>query len=282
MKYKSFTITNYKGIKNLHLDLDIQPDYKIYTLVGLNESGKTTILEAINDFESDVPEAQRHFLIPKSFAGGFTGDVMIKAVLELSTDDKGKIRAFLKDKIPAKIIHVDSQLVLEQKYSFNNSQPGKSVKTYTRFIRTKEDKEASLIDLPDDTLAQVWSYIKTTIFPEIIFYRDFLSKFPEKIFLTPSDPKEKEYLSIIEDVLTSINPAYNVKASLLDRLTSPTDANKQAQEAVENELGAKITKIVFDAWSKIQKVSKKEIVAKSGQEGGRHYIKLNVKEGHQT
>ncbi len=89
-------------------------------------------------------------------------------------------------------------------------------------------------------------------------------------------------MSIIEDVLTSINPSYDVKSSLLDRLVSPTDANRQAQEAVENELGAKISKVVFDAWSKIQKVSKKEIVAKAGQESGRHYIKLSVKEGHQT
>ncbi len=282
MKYKKFTIENYKGIKHLELDFDIQPDNKIYTLVGLNESGKTTILEAINDFEFEVPESQRHLLIPKSSAGGFNGGVIIKAVLELSSEDKNKIRTFLKDKISVKIINVDSQFVVERKYSFSNSQPAKTERTYTQFIKTKENKDSTPVDLPNDILSQVWSYIKINIFPEIIFYRDFLSKFPEKIFLAPNDQKEKEYLSIIEDVLTSINPSYNARSSLLDRLTNPIEANKQAQEAVENELGAKISKVVFDAWSKIQQVSKKEIVAKAGLDNGRHYIKLSVKEGHQT
>lgn len=282
MKYTEFTIKNYKGIKHLKLNLDIQPDNKIYTLVGLNESGKTTILEAINDFEYEVPSPQRHLLIPKSFAGGFTGSVIIKAVLELSQEDKNKIKIFLKDKVSTKIIHVDSQFELEREYSFVNSQPTETKRTYTTFIRIKENKTAPLKQLDEDILAQAWVYIKANLFPEIIFYKDFLSKFPEKIFLVPNDQKEKECLSIIEDILISIKPSYNVKSSLLDRLTNPTDANKQAQEAVENELGAKISKVVFDAWSKIQKVSKKEIIAKAGQEGGRQYIKLSVKEGHQT
>ena len=89
MKYTKFTIENYKGIKKLDLDLSIQPDHKIYTLVGLNESGKTTILEAINDFEFEVSDTQKHLLIPKSSAGGFTGKIVIKAILQFSDDDDG-------------------------------------------------------------------------------------------------------------------------------------------------------------------------------------------------
>lgn len=284
MKYTKFIIDNYKGINHLELDLNIQPENKVYTLVGLNESGKTTILEAINDFEYDVQESQRHLLIPKASAGGFTGDVSIKAELEVSEDDKRKIRTFLKDKLSTKIIHIDSQFGFQRKYSFNNSRPTETKRTYTRFIRTKENKTSPLVYLDENISTQVWDYIKKNVFPEIIYYRDFLSKFPEKIYLDPqpNNEQEKGYLSIIADILTSINPSYDVKSSLLDRLTNPTEAHKQAQEAVENQLGAKISKVVFDAWSKIQNVSKKEIVAKAGQESGRHYIKLSVKEGHQT
>ena len=40
MRYKSFHIKNYKGIKNLVLELDKDPISNITTLVGLNESGK--------------------------------------------------------------------------------------------------------------------------------------------------------------------------------------------------------------------------------------------------
>lgn len=285
MRYTEFTISNYKGIKHLVLDLNVFPDNKIYTLIGLNESGKTTILEAINDFEFEVLEAERHLLIPKSSAGGFTGAVTIKAKFSLSAGDKTKIEAFVKKTTGAKEVVVEDTFSMERKYSFSNSIPTESKKTYWHFISTKKTVKSKTISLSEADAAAtsaVWDYIRDNLFPEIIFYRDFLSKFPEKIFLQPLDAKEREYVSIIEDVLTSINPAYNVQESLLNRLSNPTPANKQALEAVENEAAAKISNIVFDAWSKIQKVSKKEIVVKTGQEGERFFIQLNVKEGHQT
>lgn len=56
MRYTSFEIENFKGIRSLRLDLDSTPKSQVYTLVGLNESGKTTILEAIDYF----PKVQRN------------------------------------------------------------------------------------------------------------------------------------------------------------------------------------------------------------------------------
>jgi len=130
----------------------------------------------------------------------------------------------------------------------------------------------------------LWNFIRNSLYPEIIFYRDFLSKFPEKIFLDPIDenPIEIKYRSIIEDVLKSISPSYTVETSLLDRLNSPSEGNKQALDAVENEMSAKITEVIFNAWSKIQKVSRKEIIVKSEKDGGRNTIRLKVKEGRSS
>lgn len=286
MKYIKFEIENYKGVKKLELDLSIEPDHKIYTLIGLNESGKTTILEAINDFEYDVPVSLRHMLIPKNAAGGFTGDVIIKAHLELSDDDKKNISTFIKSKKTFKEIVLLDKFTLERKYTFNNSTPTGSSRKYSHFIQVRKTEKSKHTSMDDQLNEEVWLYIKAKLFPEIIFYRDFLSTFPEKIYLQP-DPnkvKEREYFSIIEDVLTSVSPSYNIQTSLLDRLITPTDANRQAREAVENEMAAKISSTVFDAWNKIQKVSKKEIVVKAEQDPNdeRFYLKLNVKEGHQT
>ena len=47
MKYTKFTINRYKGIPRIELELSKKPSSNIFTLVGLNESGKTSILEAI-------------------------------------------------------------------------------------------------------------------------------------------------------------------------------------------------------------------------------------------
>ena len=64
MKYKSFYIKNYKGIKDLKLELDKDPNSNIITLVGLNESGKTSILEAISLIHNEPNANEVHKLIP--------------------------------------------------------------------------------------------------------------------------------------------------------------------------------------------------------------------------
>lgn len=49
MKYKKFTIKNYRAIKG---PLDVNLENKIIPLVGVNECGKTTILQAVLSFDS--------------------------------------------------------------------------------------------------------------------------------------------------------------------------------------------------------------------------------------
>ena len=87
MRYTSFYIKNYKGIKELTLDLDKKPTSDIYTLVGLNESGKTTILEAISTLSNEPSETEIHKLIPKSKKFNFNDTIEIHATLELDDDD---------------------------------------------------------------------------------------------------------------------------------------------------------------------------------------------------
>lgn len=145
MRYTSFTIEQYKGIKKLVLDLNIQPDYKVYTLVGLNESGKTTILEAINDFENPVLKSQRHLLIPKNLAGGFTGSSEIKATLAIDDSDKVKIEEFIRKKTKAKHIIIDDNLTVTRQYLFENSEPGDTKLTYSTFVQIKKLRNLKIL-----------------------------------------------------------------------------------------------------------------------------------------
>lgn len=48
MKLTSFEVQKFKGIGNLKISFNNTPSNGGYTLVGINESGKTTILEALN------------------------------------------------------------------------------------------------------------------------------------------------------------------------------------------------------------------------------------------
>ncbi len=48
MRYKSFEIRNYKAIENININLE---DQNLYPIIGLNESGKSSILQAIFAFD---------------------------------------------------------------------------------------------------------------------------------------------------------------------------------------------------------------------------------------
>lgn len=86
MKCTRFEITNFKGIRKLTLDLAAHPQGRITTLVGLNESGKTTILEALDYLKLGINDSDPldllgldrddpHALIPISDRSNFNGSI---------------------------------------------------------------------------------------------------------------------------------------------------------------------------------------------------------------
>src|SRR3954470_16937703 len=108
MKFSEFIIKNFKGIEDITFNLNKSPSANIYTLVGLNESGKTTILEAINLFNPndrglsalEVPGAvikDYNELIPISKRDNFNDIIKITVKLELEVNDIIKINKFIAD-----------------------------------------------------------------------------------------------------------------------------------------------------------------------------------------
>ena len=94
MKYLGFSISNFKGIKQLDFDFNNLPNSNIYLLVGLNECGKTTIMEALSFFYENVSTIQEenaeivantlndrniHSLIPKNKKDNFNDSIQITA-----------------------------------------------------------------------------------------------------------------------------------------------------------------------------------------------------------
>ena len=58
MYYTSFRIRNFKGIRDTSIKFAEQSKAGVFAFVGLNESGKTTILEAIHSFSPDLATSQ--------------------------------------------------------------------------------------------------------------------------------------------------------------------------------------------------------------------------------
>ena len=109
MRYKSFTISNYKGISQVDFQIS-KSEGSVYTLVGLNESGKTTILEALSLFyvygkskeseetlyKSDVSDW--HKAIPRGSQDNFNGKISISASVELESEDIADLTKLIASK----------------------------------------------------------------------------------------------------------------------------------------------------------------------------------------
>ncbi|MGE7156234.1 AAA family ATPase [Methylorubrum rhodesianum] len=109
MRYKSFRIRNFKGIKDTTVDLDAG-QAAVFPFVGLNESGKTTILEAIHSFSPDIATSELvggeersgvpfKDRVPRHLISSFTGYVSVTAIVSVSSHETEIAEHILKDKI---------------------------------------------------------------------------------------------------------------------------------------------------------------------------------------
>lgn len=97
MKFISFRVRNFKGIRDTTIRLNGKRG-SIYTLVGLNESGKTTILEAINSFrhdldgihaiaQSSISDEPISSLVPKKKKDNFNDEISIEATISIEDQE---------------------------------------------------------------------------------------------------------------------------------------------------------------------------------------------------
>ena len=127
MRYKSLRIRNFKGIKDTTVELESVAGANVFAFVGLNESGKTTLLEAIHSFSPDkatnellggetgVPFKDR---VPRHLISEFS----VTATLLVTPDDKKAIsKRLLEDhKLILDVESFPDNDVLERLQRFEN------------------------------------------------------------------------------------------------------------------------------------------------------------------
>ena len=139
MKYKRFRIKNFKGIKDTTIELQGFASASVFAFVGLNESGKTTILEAIHSFSPEgavselagdakwvgVPIKDR---VPRHQLSNFSGDVSVAATVSLDANDK---KAIIAHTIREMALHIDpdrfpDEIIFERQQRFTDGDFQKS------------------------------------------------------------------------------------------------------------------------------------------------------------
>ena len=223
MHFIKFKINNFKGIKHAELNFDQQGQAKIFTLVGLNESGKTTVLEAINSFSPDLTaepifqndvfrKIKEKDLVPKHQKDNFTGDVKIEANLEFSDDDRELIRKYFLEehKLLLDLDKLQKILKVTKYFRFKNSDYIKQGSSWTISLIVKTNRQKNWRELThyNDVWQEAVTYIQTLI-PSICYFPTFLFEFPAKVYLshTPTqyEPQNKYYKQIIQDIFHILN-----------------------------------------------------------------------------
>jgi AAA ATPase domain len=228
MRFSKFEITNFRGIQSATLDLSRVPNEAVNVLVGLNESGKTTVLEAINHFRSNpnlrrrdpnqqaLNEADYQAMLPIGERALFNGDVCIKSTLAMDPHDKAEIDDFLKSQFGFIETNFSTIFRIEQRITFENSQKKVTGNSWSLSFdgRKKKGKTAFKSLEKDDWLKAVLFVEK--MLPKVMYFPSSMLEFPDRIDLE-TKPRQKGkpaaavpsknsfYYEVLADVLKAID-----------------------------------------------------------------------------
>jgi predicted ATPase len=257
MKYSKFTIKNYKGISDVVIDFS---NNRILTLVGLNESGKTTILDSIKLFymmvKGTVPnEAQINLLRPKGI--DFTGFIEISGCLVFEKDDILKMETFLKENKIRKKIIFPSEFNYIYRFEFKTHKFQK-IHRNCEFTAKTHNAKSNLNKTDNELWGKLITYINQNLVPEILFYEDFIFLIPDKIEFTKGITlldKQEPWQLVLDDILKTVNPELDsfqvYVANIWDK---DNDTARNRISRMEKLLDTKITK----AWNELFKKEGKE------------------------
>lgn len=287
MRYKSFYIKNYKGIKELTIDLNRDPFTNIITLVGLNESGKTTILEAISIFYIEPNTEEIFKLIPKSKIHSFSENIEIHATLILDEGDEKLIKSFchsqgfksiqpIKEYTQKVIYEFKNSIYLDEESGWEYEFELNGLKEKKRYIRNYN------ADTPE--FEAINDFICKELLPPIIYYPNFLFDFPKRIYLEAFANEEKEqsiYREVLNDILDTLNDGFAIEDHIVNRLKNPSEANDEALESTIERISVQISDVVFTAWGELFDSTGKAIKIKPGIDpnNGLAFLELKLKEG---
>lgn len=270
MKYLHFEIENFKGIEKIKLELNKTPEQKVFTLVGLNESGKTTILEAINFFSygSEKMEPVKlnnyavnnyHSLIPMSKRDNFNGKVKVAVRVQPSPADEKAIKTFAIKELGYKSFKDVGPFTISQDYTFKDSAYVSNISMWSISLYGRKPNERSEKYISKQSDEKNWTQLINYIskmLPRIIYFPNFLFEFPDRIFLDDVEKdkdKHKFYSAVVQDILDSLGTGANIETHILARAKSGKTDDKKNLNSLLLKMSRHVTDIVFGAWSEIFK-----------------------------
>lgn len=250
MKYIGFEIENYRAIeKPLRIDFSKK---SLIPLVGINECGKTTILQAIYCFDSvnDKEYRGRHLSDTKNlyktsddFAPIITADLEMKFG-ELNRYYKEYISGLDEDDAES---DDEEEQQLAKKFPDDIPLDKKTYKGYIRVSRNLGTKNYKIADLAGSRLFNnefhngLSRYLISNL-PYILYNDDFMDR-PETFIKIPNErPRDLSgWLAIYEKLFEATDSGYS-----LFSIVNETDSRRR--DAILSDVMSKINKTLSKAW----------------------------------
>jgi predicted ATPase len=267
MRYSEFYFENFKGIE----DMTVPLTGDVTTLIGLNESGKTTILEAIFCFSygtedlsginpglTSLRDPQQW--IPIALRANFNKDIVIRAKVTLDDADKAAYRKHMKLSHDMSVTDIPDEIEIREEYHFANSKFTKTNRYWNINLRGRVGREEDVRSYDDDKNT-AWigalTYFKQNL-PRIYYFPNFLFELPERFVLgdqagLPAEERDKNavYRTTFEQILEELNNGAELQTHVVQRLHSDERADQKSLSALLLDMSRVITKTVFGSWDRI-------------------------------
>lgn len=303
MRYEKFRIKNFKGISDTEINLRTATKAGVFALVGLNESGKTTLLEAIHSFAPDFLSGKlkrteqmdtqklAEGRVPRDQLAKFTGEIVVEATIGIAQSEWSDFANYLEREYN---LSIDASLLPTQfvMTKVDVFERGDFIKTDHRLsfdAHVKPKGSRKNFKLADKTESiSVWNALRDTV-PDIAYYDSFIFDFPERIYLNirvgDYDPV---FRSAFSDILAWEGQGYELDDIIRrirdEKFTIPWleffpawmqgDDRKKIQQVIDSASAA-VTRAVFGRWNEIfgEDAGKKEVIIEWNVEKGRKYLK---------
>lgn len=277
MRYEQFRIQNFKGIKDTTVHLHSVAGASVFAFVGLNESGKTTVLEAIHSFAPD--EATSELLggdeglgvpfkarVPRHLLSEFTGFVSVTADLSVDKYDKENIANHLAEHdLQVNLDTFPDRVRIERQQEFKSGDFKRNFFSLRVSLEVKGKKGRKWrAPTPEErTLLRDAVY---KFAPRIAYFPTFVFDFPKEIFLTErGDRVDKFYRRAFQDILDYDGRGQTIERDIIRRVRrteflvpwvnffsawSVDDDQSKIQQVMDRASTA-VTRLVFGRWNKI-------------------------------
>jgi hypothetical protein len=230
MRYQKFVIRNYRAIVG-PMEIELHKS-RLMPIIGINESGKTTILHAVfafDYFNDNLNDNGRHLMDVVNLYRTTSGIPEVEAEVKLSRDDLVDAAEECADENA------------EHKASFSVLARKRNLPTTVRLIRDLNTKkyriDPEVLGSPD--LQNVLARKIIATMPYILYFDDFRDKVAERIEIPPESSENLSgWPAIIEQLFIQTDPAFSIRklASMEER------QRKTVLSKVERKLNATLTR----------------------------------------